>query len=62
MKEEADEKRRDVSHATVFHELLHGDLPEEEKRLERLSLEGQVLIAAGTESPAWSMYPIYCTP
>lgn len=55
MKEEADEKRRDVSHATVFHELLHCDLPEEEKTLERLSLEGQVLIAAGTETTAWSM-------
>lgn len=59
MKEEADEKRPNVSHATVFHELLHGDLPENEIRLERLSLEGQSLIAAGTETTAWSMYPIY---
>lgn len=62
MKEERDEKRQKVPHATVFHELLHGDLPEEEKGVERLSLEGQLLIAAATETTAWSISLSYYTP
>lgn len=40
---------------TIFHELLTGDLPEREKRLERLWQEGQIVIGAGTETTAWSL-------
>jgi cytochrome P450 len=32
-----------------------GDLPEQEKTLERLWLEGQIVIGAGTETTAWSL-------
>jgi hypothetical protein len=40
--------------STVFHELLQGDLPDEEKDTERLSQESQTIIGAGTETTAWS--------
>lgn len=32
-----------------------GDLPEQEKRLERLWQEGQIVIGAGTETTAWAL-------
>ncbi|KAJ6092288.1 cytochrome P450 [Penicillium canescens] len=40
---------------TIFHELLTGDLPDEEKRLERLWQEGQIVVGAGTETTAWAL-------
>lgn len=40
---------------TIFQELLTGDLPEQEKRLERLWQEGQIVIGAGTETTAWAL-------
>lgn len=40
---------------TIFHELLTGDLPAQEKRLERLWQEGQIVIGAGTETTAWGL-------
>ncbi|KAE8313510.1 putative cytochrome P450 [Aspergillus transmontanensis] len=40
---------------TIFHELLTGDLPEQEKRLERLWQEGQIVVGAGTETTAWTL-------
>lgn len=40
---------------TIFHELLTGDLPSEEKRLERLWQEGQIVVGAGTETTAWTL-------
>nr|POE75179.1 nonribosomal peptide synthetase sirp [Quercus suber]POE94740.1 nonribosomal peptide synthetase sirp [Quercus suber] len=40
---------------TIFHELLTGDLPDKEKRLERLWQEGQIVIGAGTETTAWTL-------
>lgn len=39
--------------ATIFHELIDGDLPDEEKRLERMWQEGQIIVGAGTETTAW---------
>ncbi|OJD28710.1 cytochrome p450 [Diplodia corticola] len=41
--------------ATIFHELIDGDLPDEEKRLERMWQEGQIIVGAGTETTAWSL-------
>jgi hypothetical protein len=41
--------------ATIFHELLQGDLPDEEKSTLRLSQESQTIIGAGTETTAWSI-------
>ncbi|KAE8143640.1 cytochrome P450 [Aspergillus pseudotamarii] len=40
---------------TIFHELLTGDLPEQEKQLERLWQEGQIVVGAGTETTAWTL-------
>lgn len=40
---------------TIFQELLTGDLPEQEKRLERLWQEGQIVVGAGTETTAWTL-------
>ncbi|KAJ6134167.1 cytochrome P450 [Penicillium sp. IBT 18751x] len=42
-------------HATIFHELLTGDLPEQEKSIARLWQEGQIVIGAGTETTAWAL-------
>ncbi|KAF2138958.1 uncharacterized protein K452DRAFT_232819 [Aplosporella prunicola CBS 121167] len=40
---------------TIFHEVLRGDLPPEEKKTARLSQEGQAVIGAGTETTAWTL-------
>lgn len=39
---------------TIFHEVLNGNLPEREKSVARLWQEGQIIMGAGTETPAWS--------
>jgi cytochrome P450 len=41
--------------ATVFHELLLGSLPDEEKTTLRLQHESQVILGAGTETTAWTL-------
>ncbi|EGE00701.1 hypothetical protein TESG_07995 [Trichophyton tonsurans CBS 112818] len=40
---------------TIFYELLTGPLPEEEKRLNRIWQEGQLVVGAGTETTAWAL-------
>lgn len=45
----------EASARTIFHELLVCDIPEQEKRLERLWQEGQIVIGAGTETTAWTL-------
>ena len=42
---------------TVFHEILHANLPDNEKTPERLGDEGIVLIGAGGETVSWSREP-----
>ncbi|KAI0550319.1 putative cytochrome P450 [Xylaria curta] len=42
-------------HATIFHELLESDLPDNEKTADRLWQEGQIIIGAGTETTAWTL-------
>jgi cytochrome P450 len=44
---------KDLSHPTIFHELLNSKLPENEKSVIRLSDEAQVLMMAGTLTTAW---------
>ncbi|KAJ9605728.1 hypothetical protein H2200_009577 [Cladophialophora chaetospira] len=46
-------KSEKSSHRTIFHELIHGDLPAEEKSLRRLVDEGQTMIAAGQETSSF---------
>lgn len=41
------------SHKTIFHELINGNLPSEEKTLSRLVNEGQTMIAAGQETSSF---------
>ncbi|KAH8660697.1 oxoglutarate/iron-dependent oxygenase [Tricladium varicosporioides] len=43
---------------TIFHELLTGNLPNEEKSVERLWQEGQIIVGAGTETTAWTISAI----
>ncbi|KAL1863207.1 hypothetical protein Plec18170_000037 [Paecilomyces lecythidis] len=44
-----------VSHKTIFHDILNSNLPESEKRLDRLAQEGQVVVGAGTETTSWAL-------
>lgn len=44
---------KSASHRTIFHDLLNGDLPPEEKTLARLVDEGQTMIAAGQETSSF---------
>ncbi|KAH6674962.1 putative cytochrome P450 [Halenospora varia] len=43
---------------TIFHELLTGSLPDQEKTVERLWQEGQIIVGAGTETTAWTISAI----
>lgn len=50
----------DLSHAkslhpTIFHELLESDLPPQEKSVDRLADEAQLMIGAGLETTAWAL-------
>lgn len=51
MKSDSSEEK--ASHRTIFHELINGDLPAEEKTLPRLADEGQTMIAAGQETTSF---------
>ena len=44
------------SHATIFHSLLESNMPDEEKSLDRLGIDGFSLVRAGTETMASSKY------
>lgn len=41
---------KDAAHPTIFKELVHSNLPPEEKTLERLRHEAQVIVGAGGET------------
>jgi cytochrome P450 len=43
------------SHPTIFHELLNSDLPSQEKSVDRLGDEAQLMIGAGLETTAWAL-------
>ncbi|EKG12713.1 Cytochrome P450 [Macrophomina phaseolina MS6] len=49
------ERKGGRTDATIFHELLEGNLPDREKTLERLWQEGQIIVGAGTETTAWTL-------
>ncbi len=48
-----DSGKEKSSQRTIFHELINGDLPAEEKCLPRLVDEGQTMIAAGQETSSF---------
>lgn len=54
--EHTDKWQLDVSHPTIFHELLSSKiLPPEEKTPVRLAQEGQILVQGGTLTSAWAL-------
>ncbi|KAK0637582.1 Cytochrome P450 monooxygenase yanH [Lasiodiplodia hormozganensis] len=54
--EERAGKEKDAdAETTIFHEILRGDLPEDEKQTARLWQEGQAVIGAGTETVNWAI-------
>ena len=46
-------RNQELSHTTIFHEILNAKLSEEDKSAPRLSDEAQVLMMAGTLTTAW---------
>ncbi len=52
----ATQEDRQKGHATIFEELFRGDLPENEKSVDRLAQEGALVVSAGTETTAWGTY------
>src|SRR5579871_1421973 len=57
---EKDGAHKDLSHPTIFHELLNSNLPKEEKSVERLADEAQTIIGAGQETVSWALTVIVC--
>lgn len=46
----------DVSHPTIFHEMLSSKLlPEREKTVTRLAQDGQILVQGGTLTTSWTL-------
>jgi cytochrome P450 len=45
----------DLSHPTLFHELLHSKLPPSEKSVQRLGDEARTIVNAGSETVAWTL-------
>jgi len=46
---------KDVTHRTVFHQIINSDLPPKEKSFARLAGDGQVIVLAGTLTTAWAL-------
>jgi cytochrome P450 len=44
-----------TDHRTIFHDILGSKLPPQEKNLERLAQEAQILLSAGTLATSWIM-------
>ena len=54
--EKTDKWQLDVSHPTIFHEMLSSEhLPAEEKSPIRLAQEGQILVQGGTLTSSWTI-------
>jgi hypothetical protein len=49
------EKHKDASHPTILKELIDSNLPPQEKSMQRLQHEGQVIVGAGLETVKWTM-------
>lgn len=46
---------KELSHPTIFDELLNGELPPEERSVERLTDEAVTIVVAGSETVAWAL-------
>jgi cytochrome P450 len=49
------EAHKDASHPTILKELIDSNLPPQEKTMERLQHEGQVIVGAGLETVKLTM-------
>ncbi|KAJ9609338.1 hypothetical protein H2200_005665 [Cladophialophora chaetospira] len=47
--------KENPDHPTILYELLRSDLPQQEKQIDRLNEEAQLLVAAGLTTAAWAM-------
>ena len=45
----------DLSHPTLFHEILQSNLPESDKSVNRLKDEASIVVGAGTVTTAWAL-------
>ena len=52
---EVREQSKPSDDVTIFHSVLQSDLPDHEKRPERLSEEAQLVIGAGIETTSWAL-------
>ncbi|TVY83338.1 Cytochrome P450 monooxygenase sdnE [Lachnellula suecica] len=50
-----DQSHTKTQHPTIFHELLESNLPPQEKAIDRLGDEAQLMIGAGLETVAWTL-------
>jgi cytochrome P450 len=55
LKANHDETGKEVDHATLFHEMLHSDLSEDEKSVNRMVQEAQVIIGAAILTTSWAL-------
>jgi len=49
------EARKYVEQPTIFHEMLHSDMPPQEKTFERLFRETQVIAGGGILTTSWAL-------
>ncbi|EXJ53332.1 uncharacterized protein A1O5_13425 [Cladophialophora psammophila CBS 110553] len=47
--------KENPDHPTILYELVRGDLPPQEKQIDRLNEEAQLLVAAGLTPSSWAM-------
>ena len=55
IKDGVDDAHKEAEHATLFHEMLHSDLPESDKSVLRMQQEAQVIIGAAILTTSWAM-------
>ena len=54
LREDHDETKNTVDHATPFHEMLNSDLKPKEKSVNRMVQEAQVIIGAAILTTSWA--------
>ncbi|KAI1812199.1 putative cytochrome P450 [Poronia punctata] len=52
-------KKEEGLPASVFHELFESDLPKEERTVERLRQEGELILGAGIETTGWTLSVLF---
>ncbi|MCJ1434051.1 hypothetical protein MMC27_003417 [Xylographa pallens] len=55
IKSQPESTYRDLSHPTLFHELIQSDLSESDKSVQRLTDEALIVVGAGTITTSWTL-------